>query len=176
MKLPAGLSHRDFLRSSASLREGATRLAMMGDQSQSKRGDVELKMFFPCRQLRGNYESGAINLALLPGGGLPVWGSITQGGIADARRLVGQGTGRLAVIGAALHSRRPGAQAIQADILAYPNQAKYPRQRVLVVACDNYACLVPFVEDEDYFFLRTIIPSRKATRDYLNQGETDAEN
>jgi len=62
------------------------------------------------------------------------------------------------------------------DILAHPNQTKYPRQRVLVVACDDYAFLVPFVEEEDYFFLKTIIPSRKATRDYLNQGETDAEN
>lgn len=62
------------------------------------------------------------------------------------------------------------------DILAHPNQAKYPRQRVLVFACDNYAYLVPFVEEEDYYFLKTIIPSRKATRDYLNQGETDAEN
>lgn len=62
------------------------------------------------------------------------------------------------------------------DILAHPNQAKYPRQRVLVVACDHYAYLVPFVEEEDYFFLKTAIPSRKATRDYLNQGEADAEN
>lgn len=62
------------------------------------------------------------------------------------------------------------------DILAHPNQAKYPRQRVLVVACDNYVYLVPFVEEEDYFFFKTVIPSRKATRDYLNQGETDAEN
>ncbi len=62
------------------------------------------------------------------------------------------------------------------DILAHPNQAKYPRQRVLVVACDSYAYLVPFGEEDDYFFLKTVIPSRKATRDYLNQGETDAEN
>lgn len=62
------------------------------------------------------------------------------------------------------------------DILAHPNQAKYPKQRVLVVACDNYAYLVPFVEEDEYFFLKTAIPSRKATRDYLNQGETDAEN
>lgn len=61
------------------------------------------------------------------------------------------------------------------DILDHPNQVKYPRQRVLVVACDNYAYLVPFVEEEDYFFLKTIIPSRKATRDYLGQGESDAE-
>lgn len=62
------------------------------------------------------------------------------------------------------------------DVLAHPNQAKYPKQRVLVVACDNYAYLVPFVEEEDYFFLKTVIPSRKASRDYLNQGEADAEN
>ena len=62
------------------------------------------------------------------------------------------------------------------DILVHPNQAKYPRQRVLVVECDNYVYLVPFVEEEDYFFLKTVIPNRKATRDYLNQGETDAEN
>jgi uncharacterized DUF497 family protein len=61
------------------------------------------------------------------------------------------------------------------DILAHPNQAQYPRQRILVVAADNYAYLVPFVEEENYFFLKTIIPSRKATRDYLNEGEADAE-
>ena len=60
------------------------------------------------------------------------------------------------------------------DILAHPNQAKYPRQRVLVVAHDSYAYLVPFVEESEYFFLKTIIPSRKATRDYLNLGEADA--
>ncbi len=62
------------------------------------------------------------------------------------------------------------------DILAHPNPAKYPKQRILVVSCDNYAYLVPFVEEEDCFFLKTVIPSRKATRDYLNQGEADAEN
>ena len=62
------------------------------------------------------------------------------------------------------------------DILAHPNQAKYPKQRVLVVACDNYVCLVPFVEEGDYFFLKTVIPSRKATNEYLIQGEPDAEN
>jgi uncharacterized DUF497 family protein len=61
------------------------------------------------------------------------------------------------------------------DILVHPNQAKYPRQRVLVVACDNYAYLVPFVEEDDYFFLKTVIPSRKATREYLNQGDADVE-
>ena len=59
------------------------------------------------------------------------------------------------------------------DILAHPNPGKYPKQRVLVVACDNYAYLVPFVEEKDCYFLRTVIPSRKATRDYLLQGDDD---
>lgn len=62
------------------------------------------------------------------------------------------------------------------DILAHPNQAKYPEQRVLVVKYDNYVYLAPFVEEEHHFFLKTLIPSRKATRDYLNLGEADAEN
>jgi len=60
------------------------------------------------------------------------------------------------------------------DILAHPNQAKYPRQRVLVVTCDSYVYLVPFIEEDDSFFLKTIIPSRKATKEYLNQGDPNA--
>jgi hypothetical protein len=46
---------------------------------------------------------------------------------------------------------------------------------ILVVECDSYVYLVPFVEEEDYYFLKTVIPSRKATRDYLDQGKADAE-
>ena len=61
------------------------------------------------------------------------------------------------------------------DIVAHPNPARYPKQRVLIVAVDNYGYLVPFVEEEHHFFLKTIIPSRKATKDYLKQGEPDAE-
>ncbi len=59
------------------------------------------------------------------------------------------------------------------DVLAHPNPAKSPQQRILVVAADNYIYLVPFLEDKDCYFLKTIIPSRKATRDYLKQGESD---
>lgn len=60
------------------------------------------------------------------------------------------------------------------DLLPHPNQEKYPRQQVMVVDCDGYAYLAPYVEEEGYFFLKTIIPSRKATRDYLKQGDADA--
>lgn len=61
------------------------------------------------------------------------------------------------------------------DILTHPNAAKYPRQQILVVGYDGYAYLVPYVEEDAYFFLKTIIPSRKATRDYLIQGDSDAQ-
>ena len=59
------------------------------------------------------------------------------------------------------------------DVLTHPNEKKYPNQKVLVVARDGYAYLVPMVEEKTYFFLKTIIPSRKATRDYLNMGGTN---
>ena len=53
------------------------------------------------------------------------------------------------------------------DIVAHPNAERYPRQRILVVVIDDYAYLVPYVEEEDHLFLKTIIPSRKATRDFI---------
>ncbi|MHB1247202.1 MAG: toxin [Sulfuriferula sp.] len=61
------------------------------------------------------------------------------------------------------------------DLLQHSNPDKYPNQLVFVVALNGYAWLVPFVEEESYFFLKTIIPSRKATRDYLKQGGSDEE-
>ena len=61
------------------------------------------------------------------------------------------------------------------DVLRHPNPRRYPRQKVFVVGADGYVYLVPFVEEADGFFLKTIIPSRKATRDYLKRGEPDVE-
>lgn len=53
------------------------------------------------------------------------------------------------------------------DIVVHPESKKYPGQKILIVEIDNYAYLVPFVEDDNGIFLKTIIPSRKATRIYL---------
>jgi len=53
------------------------------------------------------------------------------------------------------------------DILEQENKAKYKNQEIYVVEYEKYAYLVPFVEDEDKIFLKTIIPSRKATKKYL---------
>jgi uncharacterized DUF497 family protein len=58
-------------------------------------------------------------------------------------------------------------------VYEHPRKDRHPNQQVLVVKIDNYACLVPFVESEEGIFLKTIIPSRKATRDFL--GEQDEE-
>lgn len=56
------------------------------------------------------------------------------------------------------------------DVLVHPNSKKYANQKILVIERDGYVYLVPMVEEKDYFFLKTIIPSRKATRDYLTPG------
>jgi uncharacterized DUF497 family protein len=53
------------------------------------------------------------------------------------------------------------------DDMKHPNEQKYPNQRVFVVNIDGYVYLVPYVETETEFFLKTIIPSRKATKKYL---------
>jgi len=53
------------------------------------------------------------------------------------------------------------------DVLEHPNQKKYKVQKVFVVQIDDYVYLVPFAETDDQVFLKTIIPSRKATKKYL---------
>jgi hypothetical protein len=61
------------------------------------------------------------------------------------------------------------------DILTHPDQAKFPGQRIFVVQMYNYAWLVPFVEDTDHIFLKTIIPSRKATRRYIQRSTDESD-
>ncbi len=53
------------------------------------------------------------------------------------------------------------------DVLAHPNPERYPRQRIAVVDGGGYVLMVPYVEANDHLFLKTVIPSRKATRDFL---------
>lgn len=53
------------------------------------------------------------------------------------------------------------------DDLPHPNKTLYPNQRMLIVVIRDYCYLVPYVEDEEKKFLKTIIPSRKATKKYL---------
>lgn len=53
------------------------------------------------------------------------------------------------------------------DIIRHPDPSKYPNQRMFVINIGDYAYLIPFVETETEIFLKTIIPSRKATSKYL---------
>ena len=53
------------------------------------------------------------------------------------------------------------------DILLHHNPRRYPDQKIFVVSINRYAYLIPFVEDDEKIFLKTIIPSRKATRKYI---------
>jgi len=55
------------------------------------------------------------------------------------------------------------------DDYFHPNQQEYPGQRIMVVGIGNYAYLVPYVENEEELFLKTIIPSRKANQKYIGE-------
>lgn len=57
----------------------------------------------------------------------------------------------------------------QLAIVEHPNREKYPHQKMFILIIDNYAWLVPFIEEESSIFLKTIIPSRKATQKYLRK-------
>ena len=57
-----------------------------------------------------------------------------------------------------------GAKVIEVD---HPNKKKYPNQRILIVDVSGYAYMVPYVQDGNECFLKTIIPSRKATKKHL---------
>ena len=53
----------------------------------------------------------------------------------------------------------------------HPDQKNYPGQRLYFVIVEEYIYVFPFVTEDEYVFLKTIIPSRKATRDYLKGGD-----
>jgi len=55
----------------------------------------------------------------------------------------------------------------------HPNPDRYGGQRIFVVRREDQVYLVPFVEDEHTVFLKPIIPSRKATKEYLGEESDD---
>ena len=55
------------------------------------------------------------------------------------------------------------------DDVKHQNKESYSHQRMYIVAIDDYVYLVPYVETKDDIFLKTIIPSRKATKQYLGE-------
>lgn len=55
------------------------------------------------------------------------------------------------------------------EVQEHPNKGKYPNQKRLIIEIDNYVYMIPFVVDEEKYFLKTIIPSRKLTKKYLKE-------
>jgi len=55
------------------------------------------------------------------------------------------------------------------DIVDHPNKEQYPNQKMYIVEYENYAYLVPFVQEDNKIFLKTIIPNRIATKKYLRK-------
>ncbi len=53
------------------------------------------------------------------------------------------------------------------DRVKHSNLAKYPNQKVFLVRIEDYIYSVPYIEDNDKIFLKTIIPNSKATKKYL---------
>jgi len=52
-------------------------------------------------------------------------------------------------------------------VVEHPNQSVYPNQKIFIIEIVRYAYLVPFIEDGEKIFLKTIIPNRKATKQYI---------
>lgn len=53
------------------------------------------------------------------------------------------------------------------ETVEHPNQNKYPGQKMATVRIEDYVYLVPYVQENDVIFLKTIIPSRKASNKYM---------
>ena len=61
------------------------------------------------------------------------------------------------------------AEGWMLDDRAHPNVERYAHQRQMIIELDQYAWVVPYVEDDKEMFLKTLFPSRTATRDYLGR-------
>ena len=71
-------------------------------------------------------------------------------------------TGQVEIVGQVMTTDTPASWDI-----CHPNAVEYPHQKLFIVAIDQYAYLVPYVETEDEVFLKTVISSRKFTNLYL---------
>ena len=60
------------------------------------------------------------------------------------------------------------------DVIEHPNVSKYPNQKIFVIEIEGYAICVPFVEETNGdFFLKTLFPSRRHTKQFKLEGKHD---
>ncbi|MCF6766653.1 DUF4258 domain-containing protein [Thiotrichales bacterium 19S3-7] len=55
------------------------------------------------------------------------------------------------------------------DVIDHPNQKDYSHQKILLINFDDYIYAVPYVEDKQHIFLKTIFPTRKLTKQKLKR-------
>jgi hypothetical protein len=58
------------------------------------------------------------------------------------------------------------------DDRKHPNTQQYGHQRQLVLQIDDYVYVVPYINDTNHYFLKTLFPSRRATQEYLTNSES----
>ncbi len=63
------------------------------------------------------------------------------------------------------------------DSILHTNQKKYPGQKIFIVLIQGYCYKVAYVENKDNIYLKTLFPSRKDMKKYLNKkGESYEQN
>jgi len=65
------------------------------------------------------------------------------------------------------------SQGALLDVVEHPNKEKYQDQRIFIVRIRGYAYLVPFVETEEEIILKTVFPSRSATKRHIPMGKSN---
>ncbi|MGL4980519.1 MAG: hypothetical protein ACRC40_01170 [Fusobacteriaceae bacterium] len=58
---------------------------------------------------------------------------------------------------------------IEGRLLGVEENSNYPHQKNFIIDINNYCYVVPFVREDTGIFLKTIIPSRKKTKEYLKE-------
>lgn len=52
----------------------------------------------------------------------------------------------------------------------HPNQKKYSGQKIFIIEMQEYVYVIPYVEDKEKVFFKTIFPSRKYTKVFIEKG------
>lgn len=55
------------------------------------------------------------------------------------------------------------------EIIDNPNKKRYQNQKIFLVKIGDSVFVIPFVEEKDYIFLKTVYPSHKYTKKYLHK-------
>lgn len=58
-------------------------------------------------------------------------------------------------------------EIVSAELIGIKAHPKRPDQNIMLFKLKGYIWIVPYVEEKDYIFLKTLYPSRKYTKFYI---------